>query len=146
MEHNLCEHRSGLLLSDLYSATPGFLPAVGWQADTFGKILVEKRSGAVAVAAAVRRVLPTRLDCGPSSNFTGQGRGSLKTAKFQLQLGKPVGTCYADDFDKTINALTKIQDRSAFTPCRVNLLLGQGSDASVRFARSVFEKRVSVFL
>src|SRR6266702_5130047 len=87
MEHNLCKHRSGLLLSDLYSATPGFLPAVGWQADTFGKILVEKRSGAVAVAAVVGRELPTRLDCGPSGNFTGQGRGSLKTAKFQLDRG-----------------------------------------------------------
>ncbi|KAI9428385.1 hypothetical protein H4582DRAFT_1782341, partial [Lactarius indigo] len=86
------------------------------------------------VVAAVGRVLPTQLDCGPEGNYTIQdtGFGSLKASKFQLQIGKPVGTCFEDDYDAIVNALLKLQDRTAFTPRRRNLLVKDGSEMNVK--------------
>ncbi|KAH9055121.1 hypothetical protein EDB83DRAFT_2225435, partial [Lactarius deliciosus] len=95
------------------------------------------------VASVVGRVLPTHLDCGPRGNFSNQGFGSLQTSKFQLHIGKPLGTVFAADFDKAVANFTTIQRLKASTGKSVNFIVFDANDTNLRFARNVYEKRVA---
>ena len=141
MEHNLVSYRSNLLLSPLYTASPGFLPSLGWHSEKTGHALVIKKTGENAVASVVGRVQERRLDCGPIGNFQKGRYGGLQTAKFHLLLGKPTGTPFADDFEKALTTFNKIQTDIASTQNRVNFLVVDGHDKHLRFTRNVFDKR-----
>ncbi|KAI9445341.1 hypothetical protein H4582DRAFT_2053392 [Lactarius indigo] len=111
----------------------------------YGKVLVDNTTRGIVVVAAVGRVLPTQLDCGPEGNYTIQdtGFGLLKASKFQLQIGKPVGTCFEDNYDAIVNTLLKLQDRTAFTPRRRNLLVKDGSETNERKKGSLTETNIN---
>ena len=57
MTHDLPQERAKLMLSKMYSASPGFLQAVCWQPDSSGHVLVDKSTGSHTVVAVVGRVL-----------------------------------------------------------------------------------------
>jgi hypothetical protein len=146
MEHNLAQYRAQLLLSRYYGASPNFLQGIGWQPETTGNALVDKWSHwrENLVIAVVGRVLDHQMDCGPSGNYINLMYGSLATAKFQLQLRKPFGTPFEADFDTVLNNLAKLQAEVASTPDWRNLVItDEHHDKNLRFARNVFEKRVS---
>ena len=141
MEHDLVSYRSDLLLSPLYTASPGFLPSLGWHAEKTGHALVIKKTGENTVASVVGQVQERRLDCGPAGNFQKGRYGGLETAKFHLLLGKPMGTPFTDDFDKTLATFNKIQTDIASTQNHVNFLIVDGRDKQLRFTRNAFNKR-----
>lgn len=64
-------------------------------------------------------VLEHRLYCAPNSNYLVSDSeskfGNLSTAKFQLQLGRPIGTVFAMDFDKVLENAAKVQVQVAST-------------------------------
>lgn len=142
MEHNLPQNRSQLLRSDSYAAIPGFLSTLRWHPDRTGHVLARK-TGDIAIVSVVGRVLEKKLDCGPQGNFFHKGRygGLEKTTKFRLYLGKPTDTPFAEDFDKTIAGLRKVQDEIAFTQEHPNLIEVDGQETHLRFTRNVFEQR-----
>src|SRR6266702_321259 len=86
MEHNLVQYQAQLHRTKMYCASPGFSQSVGWRPTRSGH-------GCDAVASVVGRVIKKGLDCEPRGNFSKQQPfGSLETAKFQLQLAKPIAT------------------------------------------------------
>lgn len=145
MEHNLAQYRAQLLLSRFYGASPEFLQGIGWQPEITGHVLVDERSHwrDTLVIAVVGRVTDQQLNCGPSGNYISPLYGSLAKAKFQLQLRKPYGTPFETDFDTVLNNLGKLQAEVASTSDWHNLVITDGRDKNLRFARNVFEKRVS---
>jgi hypothetical protein len=146
MEHNLAQYRAQLLLSRFYGASPNFLEGIEWQPESTGNVLVDKTSHwrETLVIAVVGRVQDHQLNCGPSGNYINLMYGSLATAKFQLQLRRPFGTPFEADFDTVLNNLAKLQTEVASTPDWHNLVVtDEYHDKNLRFARSVFEKRVS---
>jgi hypothetical protein len=142
MEHNLPLYRSKLLLSDSYAARPSFLPTLTWGSEKVGHVLITQETGVTAILSVVGRVLEKGLDCSPRGTFFHKGLyGGLETAKFRLYLGKPTGTLFADDFDKTIAGLRKVQDEIASTLKHLNFIVIDGQETQLRFTRNVFEER-----
>ncbi|KAH9177173.1 hypothetical protein EDB89DRAFT_2239996 [Lactarius sanguifluus] len=72
--------------------------------------------------AVVGRALPNRTNCEPHGNFN-RNHGPLEGAKFRVQIVKPVDTPFENDFEKAVEALTKIQGQAAATPDRRNLIV-----------------------
>ncbi|KAF8256856.1 hypothetical protein EI94DRAFT_169247 [Lactarius quietus] len=95
------------------------------------------------VAVVIGRVLEHRLCCGPNGNYLNLDSEfiTLATAKFQLQLGRPIGTVFAIDYDKVLENAAKIQAQVASTQDRRNFIIPDGASWNLRFARKVFQKR-----
>jgi len=95
------------------------------------------------VAVVIGRVLEHRLCCGPNGNYLNLDSEfiTLATAKFQLQLGRPIGTVFAIDYDKVLENAAKIQAQVASTQDRRNFIIPDGASRNLRFARKVFQKR-----
>lgn len=142
MTHNLTNYRTHLLQSKFYAANPSFLQSVGWRYDESGHVLADKVNRETAIVAVVGQVIQQRLDVGPEGNFLNGKFGSLATAKFTLQLTKQVGTVFANDYDKALEALSKSQNHVASTQDKRNLIVSDGQYRNLRFTRNVFEKRV----
>lgn len=96
------------------------------------------------VSVIVGRVLEHRLYCGPNGNYLDSDSkfGTLATAKFQLQLGRPIGSVFALDYKKVLENVAKLQAQVASTQDRRNFLINDGGIRNLRFTRRVFEKRV----
>lgn len=141
MEHDLPLYRDDVLKFPSYGASPGFLPSLGWRTEKSGDILVNKTSDENAVVCVIGRVSERRLDCGPTGNFVKGKFGGLETAKFHCLLEKPVGTPFAEDFDKSLANLDKVQATIASTRNRNHFILVDGQQKKMRFTRYVFEKR-----
>ena len=93
MEHNLVQYQAQLHRTKMYCASPGFSQSVGWRPTRSGHVLMEESASHDAVASVVGQVIKKGLDCKPRGNFSKQQPfGSLETAKFQLQLAKPIAT------------------------------------------------------
>lgn len=146
MTENLTAYRARLLQNKFYAASPLFVQSVRWQYERAGHVLIDNTVHNDVVAAVVGRVIEQRLCCAPNGNYIEPGSpwGTLATAKFQLQLGKPVGTVFANDFEKVIEQMSKIQAQVASTDDRRNFIIPDGGNKNLRFARKVFERRVRV--
>ena len=141
MEHDLPAYRSNVLQYPSYCAFPGFLSSLGWRTEKSGDVMVNKTSNENAVMTVIGRISERRLDCGPTGNFVKGKFGGLETAKFHCLLDKPVGTPFADDFDKGVANLEKAQGNIASTRNRNHFILVNGQEKKLRFTRHVFEKR-----
>ncbi|KAF8263716.1 hypothetical protein EI94DRAFT_1485913, partial [Lactarius quietus] len=86
-----------------------------WCSDRSGHVLVDSLTSGNAVASIVGRVLDFRLNCGPTGSYLKCGVGSLATAKFQFQLGRPDNTPFAADFDKVLEVFNQLQSATATT-------------------------------
>ncbi len=147
MEHNLVQYQAQLHRTKMYCASPGFSQSVGWRPTRSGHVLMEESASHDAVASVVGWVIEKGLDCELRGNFSKQQPfGSLATAKFQLHLAKPIATPFAEDFDITVKCLGHVQETHARTTRRPNFIIVEGSNKYLRFARSVFERRVRVVM
>ncbi|KAF8263083.1 hypothetical protein EI94DRAFT_1599115, partial [Lactarius quietus] len=84
-----------------------------WQYDSTSHVLVDVSTGSNVVATIIGRVLEHCLRCRPSGNYINPRFGTLATAKFQLQLGKPFGTLFANDYNSVLKNVKKIQAQVA---------------------------------
>lgn len=144
MHDTLTPHRTQLLQSKFYAAGPVFVESARWQYENNGHVLVDVSGGGNVVGAIVGRVLEHRLWCGPNGNYLDVDSEyvSLATSKFQLQLGKPIGTPFALDYDKALENVGIIQAQVASTNDRRNFIVSDGKNRNLRFSRKVFDKRV----
>lgn len=144
MHDSFAAYRFHLLQSNTYVPNPLFLQNVRWQYEDAGHVLVDTATSSNMVAVVVGRVLEHRLYCGPNGNYLDSDSkfGTLATAKFQLQLGRPIGSVFAMDYDKVLESVAKVQAQVASTQDRRNFIVTDGGIRNLRFARKIFEKRV----
>lgn len=146
MEHDLQTYRANLLRTPSYCASSVFLSGVGWQVEGSGKVLVDKISTANTVAIVVGRVSNQRFLVSANGTYgNGTKFGDLSKSKFLSLIGKPDDTPFANDFDKFLEYLGRIQNQTASTPNRFNFIVTEGREKFLRFTRNIFEKRVPIF-
>lgn len=143
MVSTLKTHRSNLLLTDTYVATPGFLSGIGWQVENSGHVVVKKESSEDCVITVVGKIVDYRLLVGLHGNYSSKEFGDLSTAKFLFHLGKSEQTPFEEDFEKVMQNFEKIQVQVAGSPNRVNFIASDMQIQMLRFTRAVFEKCVS---
>lgn len=106
MHNSLAAYRSQLFQSKCYVPSPHFLQSVRWQYEDVGHILVNASTSSNFIVVVVGHVLEHCLYCGPNSNYLVSDSetkfSNLSTAKFQLQMGRPIGTVFTMDFDKVL--------------------------------------------
>ena len=147
MQRSLAAHRAQLLQSKNYVPTLHFLQQIRWQYEEAGHVLVDSSSGSNVVAVVVARVLEHYLCCEPNGNYLNSDSTfvTLATAKFQLQLGRPIGTVFAINYDKFLENVAKIQAQIASTQDRRNFIIVDRPNRNLRFARKIFQKWVRSF-
>ena len=127
-----------------YVAAAAFLGAFGWGQDGSANILVDKQTADIAVAVVVGKVIHDRVYCGPSGNYTSNSKYStLKTAKYQLTIGRPDQEVFAKEFDTAFKTLRKVQSGIVSTNDRHHF--GENDKVNnMRFTAPVFEERLTV--
>ena len=117
MQCSLATHQAQLLQSKNYIPTLHFLQQIRWQYEEASHILVDSSSGSNIVAVVVACVLEHYLCCKPNGNYLNSDSTfvTLATAKFQLQLGRPIRTVFTIDYDKILKNVAKIQAQIAST-------------------------------
>jgi hypothetical protein len=129
-----------------YVVSAFFLVSSGWGQDGSANILVEKESAQVAVVIVVGKIIHDRLYCGPTGNYTSNSKfGTLKTAKYQLTIGRPDQEVFANEFDTAFKTLQKVQSGIASTQDRQHFLIGENDKVNnIRFTAPVFDERLTV--
>lgn len=141
MEHNLVQYREQLLREDCYAAAHNFRHFFSWLSQRTGDILIEDKSKQNAVISVVACVLDNRFDCTAVGNLGNRPPDKLPSVKFQLLLGKPTDTVFADDFDKVLDNLNQISNDAAPGEKKENLIVEERGVDVLRFTRPVFEQR-----
>ncbi|KAH9022185.1 hypothetical protein EDB85DRAFT_1840872, partial [Lactarius pseudohatsudake] len=129
-----------LVQSKLYVGSPALLPLVCWEQGKASNVLSDKMDKTDVVMLIVGRALGNWMNCDPHGNFTWK-YGSLETTKFQVQLGKLVGTPFEKDFEKMFEMFTKIQGQAAATQDHRYFLVIEAGNRNLHFAEPVFDKR-----
>ena len=145
MEHDLNPRRTRLLNSNSYVASAGCKKNVVWYSEKAGHVLIESDTKKNAVLAIVGKVEENRLDCDGHGNFRKRifqtGCETLDKAKYQLMLGKPMDTLFADDFDIVVDTVSSLQGNIAEGGTRENFILKECQERFLRFTRGIFEPR-----
>ncbi|KAI9435942.1 hypothetical protein H4582DRAFT_1854634 [Lactarius indigo] len=141
MEHDLAAYQAALALSKLYVANAEVIENVCWRQGRTGDVLKVKKSNVDVVMSIVGYVPDNRLNCGPQGNYNNRKYGSLKTAKFQIQLAKPFGTPFEEDFDEAIKIIGDMQQQTASTKDHRHFITSEGKYVNLRFAQNVFKRR-----
>ncbi|KAH7916958.1 hypothetical protein BV22DRAFT_966752, partial [Leucogyrophana mollusca] len=87
-----------------------------WKKTGTGNVLITKADQTDFIGITVGRVLEFKLNCQPNGNYLNLDYGSLEDAKFQFHLGRPLEAAFADDFDRAVEHLEKLQDKAASSP------------------------------
>ena len=148
MQGSLATYRAQLLQSKNYVPAPHFLQQVQWQYEEAGHVLVDTLSGSNVVAVIIACVLEHYLCCGPNGNYLDLESMfvTLVSAKFQLQLGRPIGTVFAIDYNKVLENIANIQAQIASTQDCHNFIIMDSPNWNLRFARKIFQKCVHYIL
>ena len=141
MEHNLVQYREQLLREDCYAAAHNFRHSFSWLSQRTGDILIEDKSKQNAVISVVARVLDNRFDCTAAGNLGNRPLDKLPSVKFQLLLGKPTDTVFADDFNKVLDNLNQISNNAAPGEKKENLIVTECGVDVLRFTCPVFEQQ-----
>lgn len=81
------------------------------------------------------------MNCTPIGGYRRE-YGKLSTAEFQFFIGRPDDRVLAEDYDKAVENLSKIQGGIATGTDRKNLLAIEGKTKNIRLSANVFELRV----
>lgn len=141
MEHHLVRYRDQLLNANCYAAADSFCTSFSWHSQRNGNILIDNKTKQNGVVSVVARVLDNRLDCTAVGNLGNRPVSNLPSAKYQILLGKPTDTVFADDFTKVLENLEKLQNIAAPDKKKENLIVTERGIDVVRFTRPVFEQR-----
>ena len=141
MEHNLQRYREQLLCENCYAAAHSFRHSFSWLSQRTGDVLIEEKTKQNAIISLVARVLDNRLDCTAVGNLGNRPVDKLPSVKFQLLLGKPTDTVFADDFDTVLENLEQISNDAAPGKKKENLIVTERGVNVIRFTRPVFEPR-----
>ena len=105
-------------------------------------MLVEKPAGCDMVAVVVGKVIDSRLNCGPVGSHRLQ-YGPLEKAKYQFTIGQPDEPVLAQEFEKAVAALVKLQAFIGRTGHPRYLVINEGISTNLRFSSPIFEPWVS---
>jgi hypothetical protein len=96
MHDSFATYQIHLLQSKSYIPSSLFLQTVQWQYEDAGHVLVNTSSSSNFVVVVVGCILEHHLYCGPNGNYLEPDTkfGTLATAKFQLQLGRPIDSVF----------------------------------------------------
>ncbi|KAN0137727.1 hypothetical protein V8E53_004483 [Lactarius tabidus] len=141
MEHDLSPYRDNLVNVPYYASNDALDSSVSWLAQRTGDILINTDTNQNAVLSVVGRVLDNRLDCTPLGNIGNRAMDKLPSAKYQLLLGQPSKTVFADDFKPAIENLQKIEKKIGSTKNFQHMIVNERNDHVLRFTRAVFEPR-----
>ena len=141
MEHNLVHYREQLLKENCYAAAYSFRHSFSWLSQRTGDILIEDKSKQNAIISVVARVLDNHLDCTAVGNLGNRPPDKLPSVKFQILLGKPTGTVFADDFATVLDNLEQISNDTTPGEKKENLIVTERGVNVLRFTRPVFERR-----
>ena len=143
MEHNLNPCHTHLLNSNSYVASSGCKNFVAWYMEKVGHVLIEPDTKKNAVLAIVGKVLENCLDCNRHGNFRKQnfqsGCKTMDKAKYQVMLGKPDNTPFADNFNIAVDTLATLQDKIAHGPDCKNLIIKEQQVRMLCFMRGIFK-------
>ena len=147
MQGSLATHRAQLLQSKNYVPALHFLQQIWWQYEEASHILVDSSSGSNIVAVVVACVLEHYLFCEPNGNYLNSDSMfvTLATAKFQLQLGRPIRTVFTINYNKVLINIAKIQAQIASTQDWHNFIIVDRPNQNLRFTHRIFQKQVRSF-
>ena len=127
-----------------YAAQQQLSSLIRWKLSAEGgHELVLKNSAEQFLGVAVVQVFDYKLNCSPNGNYVNTKFGSLETAKFQFYAGRAADANFGSDFDNVYTNLDKLQSIVAGTKDQRDMLYKDSSEKMIRFARTIFEKRVS---
>ncbi|KAG1893534.1 uncharacterized protein F5891DRAFT_1258773 [Suillus fuscotomentosus] len=125
-----------------YAINAKILQRAEWRHGGSGHILTDKDSDEPFIGIAVMHIVDFRLQCSPIGSFLGSKYGGMEKAKYQFIGGRTHGKDgFDEDFARTHALLNNIQNAIAVSHNKKDMLL---DEQSVRFARNIFEKRVSL--
>lgn len=100
---------------------------MAWYKEKSGNVLIEANTKRNAVLAIVGKVLKNHLDCDGHGNFRKwvfqTGLETLKKAKYQVLLGRPNDTPFAEDFDIAVETLSSLQGNIAVSLDHENFII-----------------------
>jgi hypothetical protein len=111
-----------LLKSPTYLASPVIPSTIIWMRETLGHVAINRNTNREFSGVVVGRVDPQKLNCSPDGNHVSD-KVELEKAKFHLQLTRPLETGFAEDFDRAVENVEKIQAKIASSPNRRNIIL-----------------------
>lgn len=129
-----------------YGAQHQLPSLVRWRPAEGGHELILKNSGELFISVAVVQIFNYKLNCAPNGNHVNKKCGSLENVKFQFYGGRAADSNFGQDFKRLFTNLESIQNSIAVTKTCRDMLQTDTSEKMVHFARSVFEKRVHVYL
>jgi hypothetical protein len=136
-------HREKNMQMSAYTPTGSFLSVVAWKRQNAANNLVYKSTGEETVCVAIGIAVDYRLNCGPSGSFNPGFETPLQKSKFQFTLGRPDNTVFANDYDKTVANLRKVQQVIASTVSQKNLIIEENrNEANLRFSVPMFAEKV----
>jgi hypothetical protein len=135
-------HHKALKQNPNYAVNSQILQHAEWRHGGSGHIFTEKMSDEPFVGILVVHIVDFRLQCTPTGSFLGNKYGAIEKAKYQFIGGRTHGKDgFDEDFVRAQALLNNIQNAVAVSHNRKDMLL---DDQSIRFARNIFEKRVSI--
>ncbi|KAJ7057910.1 hypothetical protein C8F01DRAFT_1307076 [Mycena amicta] len=139
--------RRKYLTSPQYLASPKVLGPPQWKPKNTGHTLASKDPGGI-LEITVLSVIGKVSDAGYYVDGLGSWRDTFKEpmekAKYQMQLERPEGTVFADDWDVAVAHITKLQDRIRTTDMPKNLVVKSNpTEAYLRFTKHAFETKTS---
>ena len=139
-------NRNRLLRTRQYTASPGWTTTVGWGSHGSGHKLVDSQpdagnDGKETVCVIVGKVSESRLAVEPWGNHGAYN--TLATSKFGLTLVKPSDVDFRNDWDKSITAITTLQDLIATSQDHKFFVLTEGVNSCLRFTAPIFVLKVS---
>ncbi|KAG2144810.1 hypothetical protein BD769DRAFT_1306517, partial [Suillus cothurnatus] len=130
-----------LLKLPTYLASPVIPSTIIWMRETLGHVAIDRNTNREFSGVVVGHVDPQKLNCSPDGNHVSD-KVELEKAKFHLQLTRPLETGFAEDFDRAVENVEKIQAKIASSPNRRNIILKEIEGKFLRFTTNMFEKRI----
>lgn len=134
-------HHEALKQNPNYAVHAHILQHAEWCPGSSGHIFTDKASDEPFVDILVMHIVDFRLQCTPTGSFLESKYGAIEKAKYQFIGGRTHGKNGFDkDFIRARALFNNIQNAVAVSPNRKDMVL---DNQSIRFARNIFEKRVS---
>ena len=141
MSFNTLSYHYAIAQHPNYAASKEAAKNTQWHPSSSGHIIYDIHSNTPFISIAVVQAIDYRLNCRPSGNFL-SNYGKLENAKYQLYGARPADANFRADFTIVYNFLAKLQTEAAASKIHRDMLHSNKNGKMIRFAISVFEKRV----
>jgi len=142
MSFNTSSYHYTIVQHPNYAASKEAAKNTQWCPSSSGHIIYDVHSNTPFISITVVQAIDYQLNCGPSGNFLGENYGKLENTEYQLYSARPADANFCDDFTIVYNFLVKLQTEAAASKIHRDMLHSNKNGKMIRFATSVFEKRV----